>query len=99
MVIITARRTADDRNRLAPRVRSIQSDVRHIDDIRILRINGDAAEVPGTTGETRVRVFERPGCAAVIRTVEASLFCLDERVHAFAVWRDIDANASPIAVG
>src|SRR5208337_3391217 len=47
---------------------------------------------------------EHPGVAAIVRAIEAGFFCLgsfrlDQRVHALAVGRDLDANPSPIALG
>src|SRR5258706_13095625 len=71
MVIVTARRSAHNRNRLPTILGAIERDVRHIDHIGIMRIDRDAVEIPGAAGETRVRVRESPGVASIIGTVEA----------------------------
>jgi len=38
-----------------------------------MRVDGNAIEIPGTAGETRVVVGKGPGVASVIRTIESRL--------------------------
>ncbi len=99
VVVVTARRAADNRNRLTSVFGSVESDVWDIDHFAILWVDGDAAEIPCAAGETRVRIREHPSIAAVIRTIKAGLVCLQERVDALAIGRNVYANPSPIAFG
>ena len=109
VIVISARRAAHDRNCLSAVLRSVKSNIRNVDHIGILRIDGDAIEVPCATRESRISIREHPCVASIVRPIEAGLFrlglsCLrfcylDERIHALAVRRNVDANPSPIAFG
>src|SRR6202021_2350581 len=51
---------------------------------------------PGATGETRIRVLQGPGIAAIVGAVQTCLLRLDECVNAFTICGNVDADASPI---
>ncbi len=100
VIVIAARRAAHNRNRLAAILRLIQRDVRHVDDIGMIGIDRDAHEIPAAAGDARIAIGQRPGIAAIVRTIEPRLFPgIDQRVHALAIGRDGHAYAAPIAVG
>jgi hypothetical protein len=62
---------AHDRNCLPAIFRAVKSDIRHVDDIGILRIDGDAAEIPGSLGKPRIGIGQNPTVAAVVGAIEA----------------------------
>src|SRR5205807_5242508 len=98
VIVVSARRAAYNRNCLATIFGAIERDIRHVEDIGIVRIDGDAVEIPGTTRKSRVGVREKPGVASIIGTIQASLLRLNDRVDTLAIRRNVDADASPIAV-
>src|ERR1700688_2267725 len=61
-------------------------------------MDGDAVEIPGAAGKARVCIRENPCIASVVGTIEDGLLGLNQRVDALAVGRNIDTDASPIAV-
>src|ERR1051326_8295145 len=70
------------------------------DDVLVLGIDGESAEVPGTLAEVVRAIGAGPGFAAVVRAVEAALLVLDHGVHAMAVGRgDGYADLAPGALG
>ena len=70
MIIVAARRAAHDRNCLPAIFRAVQSDIRHVDDIGVLRIDGDAAEIPGALGKPRIGIGQHPVVPAIVGTIE-----------------------------
>jgi len=99
VIIVAAGGAANDRNRLAGIIRAVERDVRDVENIWILRIDGDVAEVPGAAGEPGVGALESPCVTTIVGTVEARFLCvIDNCVNALTIWRHSDAGASPIAV-
>ena len=74
VIVITAGRAAQDRDCLPTILGLVERDIRHVDHVGILRIDGDAIEIPRSTGKTRVSIGEHPGVAAIVRAIEAGLF-------------------------
>ena len=99
VVVVASGRAANDGDGLAAIFGAVERDVGHIDDVRILRIDGDSAEIPGTAREARVSVGESPSVTAIVGTIKSRAFGLDERIDALAVRRDGEADASSIAFG
>ena len=71
VIIVAARRAAHDRNCLPAIFRAVQSDIRHVDDIGVLRIDGDAAEIPGALGKPRIGIGQHPVVPAIVGTIES----------------------------
>src|SRR2546426_12121285 len=70
MVVVPAWLSLEDTERLAA-VRGLEErHVGHVDDVGVLGIHGDAAEVPVAAGEPRIAAGELPGRAAVIGAVQ-----------------------------
>ena len=99
MIIVSARRPAENRNRFSSVDGSIKSDVRDVNHIAILRVDGDAVEVPRTAGEARIRVLQSPTIATIVRAIQTCLLCLNQCVNAFTICRNVHSNASPITFG
>ena len=100
VIVIATGRAAHDRDGFAAVLRAIERDVRNVDDVGIVGINGEPVEVPRPAGEARIAVGQRPGVAAVVGAIETGLLaCLDQRIHALAIGRDGNTDASPIAIG
>src|SRR5260370_7992081 len=102
VIIVAARRAAQHRNCLPAILRSVESDIRHVDHIGIMWIDSDAVEVPCPAGQPRIGVGERPGIPSIFQPIKAGFrrlgfTYLDERVYALAVRCNRAANASPIA--
>ncbi len=98
MVVVASRRAAHNRDRLAAVLRTVERNIRDINYIGILRINRNAAEVPGTAGQTRIGILQRPGIASVIGSVEPGLLRINQRINSLAVRRYRNPRASPFAI-
>ena len=109
VIIIAAGRAAQHRNCLPSILRSVESDIRHIDHIGIVRIDRDAVEVPCPAGQPRIGIRECPCIPSIVRPIEAGFlrfgffrlgfFYFDKRIYALAIRRNVNTNASPIAFG
>src|ERR1039458_3181763 len=69
MGITTPGRTAHDPNRFCSVFGPIECNIGDVDHIRIMRIDRDAAEIPGATGKARVSVLQNPSIATVVRAI------------------------------
>ena len=79
---------------LPPSMRLEQRHLREVDDVGVLRMDGERREVPGPLLESAlVRVDAVPGVAAVVAAEQAALLGLDQRVDAL---RSDGATARPI---
>ena len=100
VIVVAAGRAAHDGDRFAAIIGAIERDVRHVDDVGVIRIDGDAHEVPATAGDAGISVGKCPGVAAVVGAIKTGLLAgIDQRVHALSIWRDGNTDASPIAIG
>src|SRR5690242_21503083 len=73
MIVVTAGRTAKRDPGMSAVLRAIDSHVRHVDDISILRIDRHLLEVPATPPERGVRRETRPRVAAVVGPEKSTL--------------------------
>src|SRR6185436_6782110 len=88
-------RSALDRREALARVGgSIERRVARVHDVGVPRVGGDAAEVPPAVPDAAVAADVGPACTFVVRTVEASLRRVDDRVDARRPrWRHGKADA------
>src|SRR5216683_6478926 len=96
MVVVTAGRSLE---RLAERpaaiARSIHAGVRHVHEIRILRVDGYLTEVPPAAPDAAVARGLAPRRTGIVGPEEAAFLRVDDRVHPAAVrGRDRDADAA-----
>src|SRR5207245_7308010 len=82
MIVVPARLSLEDAERLAAVGGLEERYVGHVDDVLVLGIHGDAAEVPAAAGDPRIAPRELPGRAAVIGAVQPPAGRrADQRVH------------------
>ena len=93
VVIVAPRRALDRRPALAPVGRPVERRVRDVDDVGVLRIDGDLAEVPAASPDAVVARHQRPRRAGIIRAVKPALLGVDDGVHAAGV---VGATARPM---
>src|SRR5581483_228265 len=83
VVIVAARRSLERlAERLAAVARTVDAGVRDVDEIGVLRIGDDLAEVPAASPDALIARRLRPRRAAVVGAEEAALLRVDDRVHA-----------------
>ena len=108
VIIIPARCSAQHRDRLSSVLRSVKSNIRHVENFRVVWIDRDAIEIPRPAGKRRSGVGEDPSVASIVRAIKARSSVLgqslelrlqnDERIDALAVRRNINPYAPPIAL-
>src|SRR5690348_7431645 len=64
--------------------RAIHARIQDVDLVGILRIGKNVREVPGALREAVILIQLAPGRARIVRTEQAAVFRLDQRVHALA---------------
>ena len=87
MIIVSTGSAAHNAERLAAIAEFVQTDIRYVDHVGIIGIDGDGTEIPGTAGEAGVGIHAGPGAAAIVATVDARLI----------IWR-LNSGVNPIAV-
>src|SRR6202007_1696668 len=108
VIIIPARWSTQRRDRLSSVLRSVKSNIRHVDHVGVAWIDRDAIEIPRPAGERNSGVGEGPSVASIVRAIKARSSVLgqsrdlrpqnDERIDALAVRRNINSDAPPIAL-
>ncbi len=88
VVVVAARRAFGWNERLAGILRSIHVHVDRVDDIGVLRLDRDAAEVPAARPDPRVVARARPRRAAVVGAIHAAGVGRRHR------WSDSDSDPS-----
>src|ERR1700752_2246669 len=71
MIIIPARRSTQYRDRLSSILRSVESNIRHVDHVGVVWIDRDAIEIPRPAGKRRSGVGEDPRVAPIVRAIKA----------------------------
>src|SRR5580704_1324175 len=101
MVVVAAGRGFDGFEVLAAVGRAIHGRVHNVDDIGIARVRGNATEIPAALPHAVVRRNAAPILACVVRTIDAAVMRVYDRVDAIAVLsrRDGDADAAQAFAG
>ena len=73
LVVVAARRTSQRDPGFAAVLGSRQRDVRHVDDVRVARIDGDVLEVPSSSEQRDVARKLRPRRPRIVRSIDAPL--------------------------
>src|SRR6478609_6768602 len=73
MVVVATRRSAQYDPRFAAILRAIDGDVRHVDDVRVLRIDRQLLEIPAASPQRRIVRHSAPRRARVVGAKESSL--------------------------
>src|SRR5215510_6175199 len=71
---------------------TIGIDIHYVRRVRVLRIGNDVHVIPRPLNQTVASVHHLPGLTAVIRAIQSSLICLDERVYPLRIRRDRYTN-------
>src|SRR5438309_10619358 len=69
-MVLSTRCAAKRKERFATIVRTVGARLHHVYDFRMIRVHKNAAEIPAAK-DSRIFCSLLPGCAAVVRTVEA----------------------------
>ncbi len=80
MIVVTARRGFDGFEVLAAVGRAIHRGVHHVDDIGIVRVRGDAAEIPAALRHSVIRRNAPPILARVVGAIDAAVMRVYDRV-------------------
>src|SRR6185503_7205637 len=76
VIVVAAGRAFDRRPRLARISRAIHRRVHHVNDVCVLRIDGDLFEVPAAVPQSLVARQPRPRGAAVVRSKHAAFLSI-----------------------
>ena len=87
VIVVAAGRRLDRRAPGAPAVgRLVDAGVGHVDDVGVLRIDGDLGEVPAAPPDARVRRHLHERRAGVVRPEEAAFLGVGDHVDRVADW-------------
>src|SRR5262249_52274531 len=82
VIVVAARRSFEHRERLAAVSRTVDRRVRNVHGVGIVRIHGQAAEIPGAGINAGVVGNTRPGRTGIVGSKQpATARGIDERVH------------------